>query len=362
MAIDKNIFIHQDDRSALNSLRSIPGFTALTKAYMKNYNDRILYIDNMSTNILINEDQFSKYHNMLTDICKKLDIEKPELFLKRDVNPNAYTSGDDKPYIVMTTGLLDSIPEDLIPTVLAHECGHIVCKHVLYRTMGTLILNGALLSVISPLIRGILTYPLVSAFSYWMRCSEFSADRAAILCDGSPEKLQRLCMYFAGYDPKYGQDMDLQKFMDQARAYREAIAADKQNKTLESVLNINRSHPLNALRASEAGIWFESENYHKASDYLYRYHNGIEIEEMPLPFAEREFIGKKYEQVAKTIREYGFENISFTRNLNRKFLEGENTVTALSVNGSRDHHIGEWTGKDAKIEITYYLPDKEEKK
>ena len=83
----------------------------------------------------------SKYYDMLPPICKKLGIEIPDLYIELDVSPNSYTSGDTKPFIVMTSGLLETLPDELIPTVLAHECGHIACHHVLYSTMGRMILR-----------------------------------------------------------------------------------------------------------------------------------------------------------------------------------------------------------------------------
>ena len=39
------------------------------------------------------------------------------------------TYGDTKPFIVITSGLFETLPDELIPTILAHECGHIACHH-----------------------------------------------------------------------------------------------------------------------------------------------------------------------------------------------------------------------------------------
>lgn len=136
MSIDSNFYIHESDRIALDALKAIPGFTPLLKAFMKVWSEKQFYIQNMSTNLRINDKQLSKYYDMLPPICEKLGIDVPELYLKLDVVPNAYTSGDTKPFIVMTSGLLETMPEYLIPTVLAHECGHIACHHVFYTTMG----------------------------------------------------------------------------------------------------------------------------------------------------------------------------------------------------------------------------------
>lgn len=90
----------------------------------------------MSTNLRLDEKQIAKYYNMLPPICTKLGIDVPELFVELDVHPNTYTYGDTKPFIVITSGLFETLPDELIPTVLAHECGHIACHHTLYTTMG----------------------------------------------------------------------------------------------------------------------------------------------------------------------------------------------------------------------------------
>ena len=144
MAINPDFYVHESDRVALKALKAIPGFTPLLKAFMKVWSEKQFFIQNMSTNLRLSDKQLSKYYNMLPPICEKLGIDVPELYLELDVVPNAYTSGDTKPFIVITSGLLETMPEELIPTVLAHECGHIACHHVLYRTMGNLILSQAI--------------------------------------------------------------------------------------------------------------------------------------------------------------------------------------------------------------------------
>ena len=92
---------------------------------------------------------------------------------------------------------METLPEELIPSVLAHECGHIACRHCLYTTMGRFILSEAV-SLLG--LDGLAILPIQMAFSYWMRCSELSADRAAALCDGNADKVVETCLRFAGFD------------------------------------------------------------------------------------------------------------------------------------------------------------------
>ena len=197
MSLNPELFLHPTDKAAMKALKAIPGFNQFVKAYMNIWNERQFRIINMSSKLKISEKQMKKYYDMLPPICEKLGIEVPELYLELDVNPNAYTYGDKDVFIVLTSGLFETMPDHLIRTILAHECGHIACHHTMYTTMGRMILKGV---ANIPGAASLVTMPLQIAFAYWMRCSEFSADRAAAICDGSSDKMIEVCMRLAGYD------------------------------------------------------------------------------------------------------------------------------------------------------------------
>ena len=59
-----------------------------------------------------------------------------------DPQPNAWTSGDTKIFITVTSGLVEMLSEKELDAVIAHECGHILCRHVLYHTVARYILSG----------------------------------------------------------------------------------------------------------------------------------------------------------------------------------------------------------------------------
>jgi Zn-dependent protease with chaperone function len=129
MSLDSRLFVHEKDLSSLEALKAIPGFTSFVKSFMKNWNEKQFRIQNMSSRLRISKEQLPKYYAMLEDVCEKMEIDVPEIYLELNVVPNAYTYGDDKPFIVVTSGLIETIPDELIPSVLAHECGHIVHWH-----------------------------------------------------------------------------------------------------------------------------------------------------------------------------------------------------------------------------------------
>ena len=269
MSYDPQRYIHDADHAALKALKAIPGFTQLTKGFLNLWNEPQYKILNMSTRIRLGEKQMKHYYDMLPPICEKLGIAVPELYVELNVEPNAYTYGDTNPFIVLTSGLFETIPDELIPTVLAHECGHIACRHVLYQTMGRFILGGAATALAIKLPFGnLLSVPLEIAFYYWMRCSEFSADRAAVLCDGTAEKQQEVCMRLAGWDKDIIADASMEEFLKQAQKYKDMVNNSKWNKTMEFIVMRNLSHPLMALRATECADWVKDEEYDRIINNL----------------------------------------------------------------------------------------------
>lgn len=361
MPIDATIFTHEQDRATLAALKAIPGFTPLLKAFMKVWNERQFRIQNMSTNLRISEKMLPQYYNMLPPICEKLGIEVPELYLELDVTPNAYTAGDTKPFVVITSGLLKHMPEELIPTVIAHECGHIACHHVLYHTMGQLILNNA------PGLLGIselVTIPLQMAFYHWMRCSEYSADRAAALCDGTSDKIVEMCMRFAGLDKDIAGLYSKDVFMEQALEYREMMNNSVWDKTLEFLMFNENTHPLNAVRAYECDQWCRGMVFGKIKNYLGdvdALRQGNLLGDMPrgdLPIAEsaKDFYGQNYMEVKTKLERLGFTNIEMRRNMVKTAMMRIGQVLAVSVGGKDDFARGGWYPADTPIVIYYYEP------
>ena len=263
MAVESKYYIHESDLKARKALESIPAFSVVTKSFMDVMFERQFLITNMSSNVKLSEKQLPEYYDMLPPICEKLGIEVPDLYLDLDPVANAYTYGDKNPFIVMTTGLLDEMPMELIPTVLAHECGHIACHHTLYSTMGRFVLNGSTSLLSNSNAGALISISLQLAFFHWMRCSEFSADRAATIADGNADDIAEVCMRLSGYRKGACSELNVQEFINQAHEYREMVNDSSWNKTLEFYMLMNSSHPLSAVRALEATEWANSDTFKK---------------------------------------------------------------------------------------------------
>ena len=347
MALDYKLYLHDSDKAAMAALKAIPGFSQVMKAFMKIWSEQQLRLINMSTNLRLNEKQMAKYYNMLPPICTKLGIDVPELFVELDVHPNAYTYGDTKPFIVITSGLFETLPDELIPTVLAHECGHIACHHTLYTTMGRAILNGA--SAFVSGLGNIALYPIQLAFAYWMRCSEFSADRAAIICDGSAEKSTEVMMRFAGYDKDIMADANVEAFMEQALEYKNLVDNNAWNKTLEFILFQNYDHPLNAIRAYEGREWEKTELYKNILEYV-NSETSDDESKLPVEVSIKKIIGKNVVDVQAKLLTMGFDNIKTVRNTEATKTK-EGSIIAITINELSEDG---WYKRSDEVRIEYF--------
>ncbi len=351
MPIDSKFYVHPSDKAALKALKAIPGFNQVMKTFMSIWDEKMLRIETMSSYIRVSEKQMKKYHDMLIDVCANLGIEVPELYIKLSVDPNAYTWGDTKPFIVLHSGLVERFPDELIKTVIAHECGHIACHHPLYTTMGSLLLNGAsFISRDSLLINA----PLRLAFQYWMRCSEFSADRAAIISDGDSDNMVMTCMYLAGYNPAFSEKADIDAFVEQAKGFKELTAASKVNKAMELLQVAWINHPFNSVRAYEAIEWSKSENFSRISDYLNKNDETI-LDELtiPVPDSAKNLKGKNHIMVEEAFIEAGFTSVSSFDVDSKDKLKKSGSVLEISIEGNESFSEEAWFKSSAPISIRY---------
>lgn len=177
----------------------------------------------------------------------------------RDKRANAATFGSAHPCIYVTSGLVNKLPLNLLPSVLAHECGHIACKHSLYHSIAAQLVGGIDQSplVRIPAIGKYLTPTLVRALLFWDRCSELSADRAAALCDGTADKTIDVLLQLNGY----GKNVDRKEFLKQALDLKSFVNDSKSNKLMELMLVQDETHPRLATRAYECYEWSQSAQY-----------------------------------------------------------------------------------------------------
>ena len=260
MTYNAELYIHELDRKTFNALNKFPKLIKLIENYNANYSEKMAKLDLLSNAIRLSEDQMPEVYNLLPPVCEKLGIDVPELYYVDDnKNMNAGTFGSVNPVMYVTSGLVNKIPNELLSSVFAHECGHIACKHTLYHSIAAQLIDGIEKSPLSaiPAIRNYLDPALVRALLFWDRCSELSADRAAVLCDESPDKTIDVLLRINGYNRNINRD----EFLKQALDLEEFVKDSKSNALIEQMLIQGESHPRLATRVYECYEWSKSNRF-----------------------------------------------------------------------------------------------------
>lgn len=249
-------FIHSEDAAALRQLESIPGFPALVKKILSLGFEELQYGLNIATAIRLSPTQLPNLYNHLPPICKKLGIQEPELYLQMNPTPNAFTFGDTRIFITITSGLVEMMEGEELDAVIAHECGHIVCHHVLYHSIAQIIFSGAA----SLGILGHLAMPIQLALLYWSRKSELSCDRCGSVIT-SPEVITRVMARLSGGPRSITQEINFEEWARQADKYDEIKNENLWNKSLQIYAIAKEDHPFAAVRVREILKWGQSPQY-----------------------------------------------------------------------------------------------------
>src|SRR5215212_3391473 len=164
---------HPNDTRATDALKKIPGLDKALSKLLEYGLERLYYVDNIASNLRVTPRMFGRLHRSLTWATKILDVPEPELYVTVDPVPNAFTYGHTKPFITLTSGLVDMLSDEELFFVIGHEVGHIKAGHVLYGTMARNIAAVvALLGQATLGLGALLGQGLVIALYEWYRCAE----------------------------------------------------------------------------------------------------------------------------------------------------------------------------------------------
>ena len=259
-------FQHPSDVSATEALKQIPGLDKVVAKVLEYSLERIFYLQNIAGSVRVTPKMFGRLHRTLGWGCKILDLEEPEFYVKLDPVPNAYTFGHTKPFVVMTTGLIDLLDDKECFFVIGHELGHIKADHVLYTTLAHNI--SAIVAMIGQATFGIgniVGQALVISLHEWYRKAELTCDRAGLLCVQEVEPCLQGFMKMAGGASRLYEEMDHEEFLTQVRAFEDADES-LLNRTYKGLITTYRTHPFPVLRAKELDLWHR-DGYQQFNDW-----------------------------------------------------------------------------------------------
>ncbi|MDZ8051939.1 MAG: M48 family metallopeptidase [Aulosira sp. ZfuVER01] len=265
--ISSEAFKHPLDRQAEQALRNLPGFDLIARKFVEFLYERPQLVYLMGNTIQVGPRQYSTIYQMFRECVRDLDIyPEPTLFVLQNPQANSYALGQENPYIVINTGILDLLDEVEIRAVLAHELGHIKCGHTILIQMAIWAMGAA--SALGELTFGIgnlVTQGLIYAFFEWRRKAELSADRAALLVMDDLNPVMSSMMKVSGGSIKYANECSLQEFIRQSENYQ-ALDADGLNQVYKFLMyngaqGMMLTHPFAVERLRYLREWAVSEEY-----------------------------------------------------------------------------------------------------
>lgn len=242
-------------------MKSVPLLDGALKKFNEFFSDKIIMLEHKASYLNINSHQYPRIYEIFYDCCQTLDMPMPPLFLIRSAEINAYTTGISTPLVCVTSGCVQYLSEEELRFIFGHELGHIKSQHLLYKSLATYLQMGGneILIGAFPLVGVVGVIALNSALYKWNRMSEFTADRAGLLCvqdiDASVSALSKLAGFLSGTEDCFNKE----EFIHQAEQFHEeykegAVAAMANMKILLG----NVTHPFTVSRVYEINSWYKN--------------------------------------------------------------------------------------------------------
>ncbi|EMA55318.1 MULTISPECIES: zinc metalloprotease HtpX [Halococcus] len=157
----------------------------------------------------VSEEEYPELHAMIGRLAQQADLPKPTVAVADSRQPNAFATGrsQDNATVCVTRGIMDTLNQEELEGVLAHELTHVKNRDVMVMTIATFLSTLAfmivrwgflftggddeggapvLVAVLVSLVVGIVSFLLVRVLS---RYREYAADRGGAIITGRPSAL-----------------------------------------------------------------------------------------------------------------------------------------------------------------------------
>jgi len=265
--LDADDFRHPLDKQNTLLLRAIPGLNDVGKALLGPVSEQVMVLQNIGSSVLVSPNQLPDLHQLLVEAAKLLNTEAPDLYIRQNPVPNAYTLAINgkKPFIVVHTSLVELLTRKELQAVLAHELGHLKCDHGVWLTFANILTMGAYTVPGFGMVAGFMEEQLYR----WLRAAELTCDRAALLVVQDPKVVISVLMKLAGGCPSLADQLNVDAFLEQARSYDKA-ASSPVGWYIRNAQTRELSHPLPVMRAREIDEWSRSQEYKTVMQKLLR--------------------------------------------------------------------------------------------
>ena len=273
--ISARAFQHPADRAATAALGQIPGVERVIRKLTELQYERALRQILLANAVKVGPNQLPEIWTVHERAGDTLDMSQiPDLYVTQFPLANAQTIGTDKPIILLTSQLADTLDPDELWAVLGHELGHVLADHVLYQTALFILLQlgGSL-----PLPIRLPARAVRAVLLEWSRSAELTADRAGALSCRDPVISCRALMVLAAGLPS--SRLDLDAFLQQAAEYDEWDS--RWDRLLRFLAARQTTHPYAVRRVRELMEWVRGGDYDRILGGHYARRGGEDFQADP---------------------------------------------------------------------------------
>jgi Zn-dependent protease with chaperone function len=258
LEISPKAYEHPADRAATAALHTIPMLDVVVRKLIEFGYERALRQVFLAGSVRLGSEQLPEAWAAHRAACARLDLpEVPDLYLTQFPVTNAAAIGSERPMVLLNSRTVELLDEEELRTVLAHEAGHVLSDHLLYRTALMILLwvGGNIARL--PVMAGLPLLAVKLALLEWFRAAELSCDRAATLVNRDPLITSRTLMVIAG--GAASRKLDLDAFLRQANEYEEWEPGWDKLSRLR--IELAQTHAFPVRRVSELMKWIRSGEY-----------------------------------------------------------------------------------------------------
>jgi len=201
----------------------------------------------IGSSVMIHEAQYPRVFSIVKDICAKLDIAMPLIFIREDNYVPVAALGFGEPYsLVLSTHWVEHFEDDELAFAVGRELGHIAAGHT--RFLSLLSVNGNENPIISLIFGG------------WLRTCSHTCDKVGLLICGSLDAATRSIAIATFHS--FGRHIDIDRFTEQARE----VASD-------GVLRLGEwlgGEPYATRRIADLAAFIDTPQYASAHAFLER--------------------------------------------------------------------------------------------
>lgn len=249
--------MHPNDLKTIQVLKSIPYCDTICRKIMEYGYERVFRGENLGTMVKASDKCLTRVCKLMQKTARCVGIAVPEVYVYNDPVMNAFTYGETNPFVCISSSCVEKLTDDELGCLMAHECGHILCKHTLYNSVVNLIqMFGERMGIITRSM----SQPIYIALQYWSRQSEYSADRCAAVVTGE-RVFQQMTMKMASGLTDVNNDP--YQLVHQAKEYNNFENQSLWDKIQQNCRVVFYSHPQMVNRAYEIDRWKNSFVYKK---------------------------------------------------------------------------------------------------